>query len=59
MGIGKIEKFKLSETQTCMHMAYQKMQIDQFKKKKSKRNIKLANNGKIKKFKLTPNVHLI
>jgi len=50
MGIGKIEKFKLSKTQTCMHMAYQKMQIDQFKKKKYKRNIKLANNGKIEKF---------
>jgi hypothetical protein len=59
MGIGKIEKFKLSKTQTCMDMAYQKLQIDQFKKKKIKINIKLANNGKIKKIKLTPNVHLI
>jgi hypothetical protein len=37
MGIGKIEKFKLSKTLTCMYMAYQKMQIDQFKKKKSKK----------------------
>jgi hypothetical protein len=40
MGIGKIEEFELSKTQTCLHMGYQKMQIDQFKKTKSKKKYK-------------------
>ncbi len=40
MGIGKIEEVKISKTQTRTHMAYQKMQIDQFKKTKSKKKYK-------------------